>query len=48
MRLRLIAMPLCSLRYASRRSSVQQPKSSPRSLGSLNAVAITTATCSGE
>jgi hypothetical protein len=46
MRLRLIARPFCSLRYACKRSSVQQPKGSPRPLGSVSAAATTSARCS--
>jgi hypothetical protein len=46
MRLRLIARPFCSLRYACRRSSVQQPKGKFRSFGSVNAAATTSARCS--
>lgn len=48
MRLRLIAISFRPLRYASSRSSVQQPKSSPNFFGSVKAVAMTSATCSGE
>jgi hypothetical protein len=48
MRLRSMGMPLRSSRYASSRSSVQQPKSIPSSFGSVSAAAMTWATCSGE
>ena len=43
MRLRRMAMPLCSLRYAWRRSNVQQPNGSPRSPGLVSAAAMTSA-----
>ena len=43
MRLRLIAIPFRSFRYAARRSSVQQPKGRSNLAGSVNAVAMTSA-----
>ncbi len=47
MRLRLIAIPLYSLRYAASRSSVQDANGGSSARGSVRAVAITVATCSG-
>src|SRR5262245_25078455 len=45
-RLRLISIFFSSLRYVSRRSSVQQAKGCPSFCGSLKAAAMTSATCS--
>src|SRR5262245_12690004 len=45
-RLRLISIFFSSLRYVSRRSSVQHAKGCPSCCGSLKAVAMTSATCS--
>ncbi len=47
MRLRLMAMASCSFRYAANRSSVQDAKGRSSARGSVRAVAITVATCSG-
>jgi hypothetical protein len=47
MRLRLMAMASCSFRYAASRSRVQDAKGRPKALGSVRAVAITAALCSG-
>ena len=46
MRLRFMAMSLCSCRYAASRSSVQAAKGKPNERGAVSAVAITVATCS--
>ena len=45
-RLRLISIFFSSLRYVSRRSSVQHAKGCPSFCGSLKAAAMTSATCS--
>src|SRR5215213_4797354 len=47
-RLRRMAMPLCSSEYAASRSSVHDPKGRPRRRGLVSAAAITTATSSVE
>lgn len=47
MRLRFMAMPRSSFRYASSRSKVQEAKGSPRSRGLVRLLAITSLTCSG-
>src|SRR5215475_7644726 len=45
-RLRLMAMPFASLRYASSRSNVQQPKGKSKRCGAVSAVAMTWLTAS--
>jgi hypothetical protein len=47
MRLRLIAIPSRSFRYAASRSRVRDAKGRSSAPGSVRAVAITAATCSG-
>ena len=48
MRLRFIATPLCSCRYAAKRSSVHAANGRFRLRGAVSAVAITMATSSDE
>jgi hypothetical protein len=47
MRLRFMAMPCSSVRYAASRSKVQEATGSPRSCGLVRLMAITALTASG-
>src|SRR5215470_2680728 len=46
-RLRLMAMTLCSFKYAASRSNVHEANGNPRCSGGVSEVAMTSATCGG-